>query len=195
MWLPLEQTLRPIRDLPVPASWYAFCAAWLFAIVLLIGLACQDWELFASARSADETFPKARESRQADDPSKVHAASGTSGQVDFVYTLPSTAEPDTTIRFTSKLAQDQDVRISQIQSEFVATDPKKLGQTKFTLQLRGDYPNIKNVVIGLLAKFPGLTLQRLTVHHRDNAAGTPPDKSNDEASIELLQFTQPTTPS
>ena len=126
-----------------------------------------------------------------DDLSQVLDASDLTERVDFISTLPRFTDPDTTIRFTSRLAQDQDVRVSQMQSEFVATDAKKLGQAKFTLQLRGDYRSIKNVLIGLLAKFPGLTLQRLTVHHRDAAPGSPTDKSSDEATLELLQFTRP----
>jgi len=78
-----------------------------------------------------------------------------------------------------------------MQSQSIATDAKKLGQAKFTLQLRGDYPHIKNVVIGLLARFPGLTLQRLTLHHRDAAPGNPVDKGSDEATLELIQFLRP----
>ena len=78
-----------------------------------------------------------------------------------------------------------------MQSQTIAIDAKRSGQVKFTLQLRGDYVHIKNVVIGLLAKFPGLTLQRLTIHHRDASSGNPADKGSDEATLELIQFVRP----
>ena len=191
MRMPFQRALQTFRKLPVSASWFSVGAAWLGAAVLIATLAWQDWQLTAFARPTEGLVPRPQQFGQSNDPSIGAVASGTSSQVDFVSTLPNSADPDATIRFTSRLAQDQDVRVSQMQSEFVATDAKKLGQTKFTLQLRGDYRNVKNVMIGLLAKFPGLTLQRLTVHHRDTTSGSPTDKGSDEATLELLQFARP----
>jgi hypothetical protein len=176
------------RRLPVAAAWYALGVAWLFAAVLTVAFVQKSWRLAALARSDQASYSF---SNRSDDPREVRAAPTLSAHADFVAALPSVIDPDATIRFTSRLAQDQDVRISQMQSQPMATDAKKLGQAKFTLQLRGDYPHIKNVVIGLLAKFPGLTLQRLTIHHRDAAPGNPADKGDDEASLELIQFVRP----
>ena len=107
--------------------------------------------------------------------------------------LSASVEPSKTIRFASRLALDQDVRIAQMQSEPIRTDDKKLGQAKFTLQLVGNYANIKNVVIGLLAKFPGMTLQHLTIRRRDASSGNPADKGSDEATLELIQYVRPAT--
>ena len=187
----LRHLLLPLRQLSGAASWYANGAAWLSAGLLLVVLTWQDWHLVVSVQSADQAMLKPRRLSRPDDLSQVLDPSVLTERVDFISTLPRFADPDATIRFTSRLAQNQDVRVSQMQSDFVATDAKKLGQTKFTLQLRGDYRNIKNVTIGLLAKFPGLTLQRLNVHHRDATSGSPTDKSSDESTLELLQYTRP----
>jgi len=183
-----ERALPAPRALPEAASWYAISAAWLCAAVLTAAFVLQNCHLAALARSHGEASSI---SNHSDDARNVHAARTLTAPADFVSALPSIVDPDATIRFTSRLAQDQDARISQMQAQSIATDAKKLGQAKFTLQLRGDYPRIKNVVIDLLAKFPGLTLQRLTIHHRDAASGNPADKGGDEATLELIQFLRP----
>ena len=183
-----ERTLRASRTLPNAASWYAISAAWLSAAVLTMLLVQQNLHLAALTRASDGANSIANISDEARNRGSTSTPAGTA---DFVSSLPTTIDPDATVRFTSRLAQDQSVRISQIQSQPIATDAKHLGQAKFTLQLRGDYPNIKNVLIGLLAKFPGLTLQHLTLHHRDAASGNSADKGSDEATLELIQFIRP----
>lgn len=121
---------------------------------------------------------------------------------DFVSELPVVAPSDLQFRYTANLAHEQRVSILQMQSELLKSDPKALGQTRITLQLRGDYRDVKNVWIALLAKFPGLTLQRLTVRHHGDAVQTsvptgaggalpPIDRDLDEATLELIQYTQP----
>lgn len=188
--------MTPIFERAFPASrlatgatgCYAISVSWLFAGLLTAAFIEQTWRLASSAR-ANEDGDSISSRFNAAHSVRAEPSLGTSAN--FVSVLPALVNPDATIRFTSRIAQDQDVRISQMQSQSIATDAKKLGQAKFTLQLRGDYPHIKNVVIGLLAKFPGLTLQRLTLHHRDAAAGNPADKGNDEATLELIQFLRP----
>lgn len=89
-----------------------------------------------------------------------------------------------------------------MQSEVLKTDSKALGQSRITLQLRGDYRDIKSVWIALLAKYPGLTLQRLTLRHHTEMQSVPSpqaaavtlpsaDRADDEATIEMIQYTQP----
>ena len=184
-----EQAFSALSALPGGVLWRAIYAEWLFAAVLILAFAQQNWHLAGLVRSneAAASIPT-----RFDDVRNVPIITA---PADFVSVLPSLVDPDATIRFTSRLAQDQDVRISQMQSEPIAIDAKKLGQAKFTLELRGDYPHIKDVVIGLLAKFPGLTLQRLTIRHRDAASGNPADKGSDEANLELIQFLRPTATS
>ena len=183
-----ERALLASRVPRGAASWCAISVAWLCAAVVSATLFQNDWRLEALARANEDAYSI---SSRSDAARNVRAEPNLSASANFVSALPAVVDPDATIRFTSRLAQDQDVRISQMQSQSIATDAKKLGQAKFTLQLRGDYPNIKNVVIGLLAKFPGLTLQRLTVHHRDAVSGNPADKGSDEAALELIQFLRP----
>lgn len=173
---------------PRATPWFAISAAWFCAAVLTVVFVKQNWRLATLARLNEEA---AAILNRPGDVLDVRNARTITAPADFVSALPTFADPDATIRFTSRLAQDQDVRIAQMQSESIATDAKKLGQAKFTMQLRGDYPHIKNVVIGLLAKFPGLTLQRLTIRHRDAASSNPGDNGSDEATLELIQFLCP----
>lgn len=123
---------------------------------------------------------------------------------DFVSELPITSPADLQIRFVAKLASEQNLDVVQMQSEPLKSEFGSLGQSRITLQLRGDYRGIKNVWIALLSKYPGLTLQRLTVRHHADAATAaapspaattsplpPADGADDEASIEMIQYTQP----
>ncbi len=124
------------------------------------------------------------------------------GAADFVAELPPVAPNDLQIRYATKLAHEQGVSVVQMQTESLKADPRALGQSRITLQLRGDYRDIKNVWIALLAKYPGLVLERLTLrHHADGppapatlptaTALRPVDRADDEATIEMIQYTQP----
>ena len=180
---------KPSLGTPVgAASWYAFSTMLLCALVAAGALARGDWLLF-DLRHPDGQFASIL--LPAADATKSRVASAVAEPADFVSTLPSSPDPDAIIRFASRLALDQGVRVSQVQSETTASGATKLGQAKYTLQMRGDYRNIKNVAIDLLAKFPGLTLQRLVIHHRDAAPGGAADQGADEASLELVQFLRP----
>ncbi len=121
---------------------------------------------------------------------------------DFVSELPSTLPTDVQIRYAAKLAREQEVTVVQMQSEPLKSDSAALGESRITLQLRGDYRDIKNVWIAMLSKFPGLTLQRLTLRHHasvgtvtapspatTDVALSPADRA-DEAGIEMIQYTQ-----
>ena len=120
----------------------------------------------------------------------------------FVSELPVVSPGDLQIRYAAKLAHEQGASVLQMQSAALKTDPKGLGQSRITLQLRGDYRDIKNVWIALLAKYPGLTLQRLTLRHHTELKSVPSpqaaavalpaaDRADDEATIEMIQYTQP----
>jgi len=78
-----------------------------------------------------------------------------------------------------------------MQGETIKVGAKQLGQAKFTLQLRGDYRDIKLVISGLLSKLPGLTLQRLTLRHPDALDGNSTATGSDDASVELIQYLRP----
>lgn len=92
---------------------------------------------------------------------------------DFASELPTTPPTDLQIRYAAKLAREQDVTVVQMQSEPLKSDPSALGQSRITLQLRGDYRDIKNVWIAMLSKYPGLTMQRLTIRHLADAVVGP----------------------
>jgi hypothetical protein len=140
----------------------------------------------------------------------VNSAIGTTARVakgqadanDFVLELPVVSPGDLQIRYAARLAREQGASVLQMQSEVLKTDPKALGQSRITLQLRGDYRDIKNVWVALLAKYPGLTLQRLTLRHHTEMQSVPSpqaaavtlrsvDRADDEATIEMIQYTQP----
>jgi hypothetical protein len=120
---------------------------------------------------------------------------------DFVSELPATPPTDLQIRFATKLAHEQAVTVVQMQSEPLKSDASALGQNRITLQLRGDYRDIKNVWIAMLAKYPGLVLERLTIRHHADAVAAPlpavtttplpaADRADDEASVEMIQYTR-----
>ncbi len=126
---------------------------------------------------------------------------------DFVSELPAESPNDAQIRYAAKLAHELHVVIVQMQAEPLKADPKTLGQTRLTLQLRGDYRDIKNVWIALIEKYPGLVLERMTIRHHDAMpaapslpavpaapvamALSPTDAVNDEATLEMIQYTRP----
>ena len=165
-----------------------FAVVSICAVGLIFALALDDWKLAASDRWNASSRSEAGRIGGA---RRLEPASTSGAQPNFVATLPPTPNLDAIIRFTSRLARDQGVRVSQVQSETTASGASQLSQAKCTLQLRGDYRGIKNVTIGLLAKFPGLILQRLVIHHRDATSGSTADQSADEASLEFVQFLRP----
>lgn len=83
--------------------------------------------------------------------------------------------------------------VAQVRSEPVHTEPRRLGQIKFSLQFRGDYVDIKSVLVDILSKFPGMTVQHLSIRHSTALAGKGSIDGGDEASLELLQFLRPAT--
>jgi hypothetical protein len=120
----------------------------------------------------------------------------------FVFELPAAAPIDSQFRFAGRITREQEVTIAQMQSESLKSDPTRLGQTRLTLQVRGDYRALKNLWIGLLAKYPGLTSERFTVRHHVETSPPIPQPSNspvqptadrvdDDATIELIQYTRP----
>ncbi len=123
---------------------------------------------------------------------------------DFVSELPAESPNDAQIRYAAKLAHESHVVIVQMQAEPLKADPKTLGQSRLTLQLRGDYRDIKNVWIALIEKYPGLVLERMTIRHHDamssvtavpaaaEAMALPPaEAADDEATLEMIQYTRP----
>ncbi len=106
--------------------------------------------------------------------------------------LPTRIDPDGLTRLASKLAHEQGLSLLQMQSETLKVDTNHLTQRRSTLELRGDYASTKKLLIALLAKFPGLTLEHLTIrHHAGGAASDPASRSDDETRIELIQYARP----
>jgi hypothetical protein len=187
-----------------------YLVAWLaLAALLLAGVVC----LAGSARSVIQLSTALRNSKQSAAMqgssvarralvSATQFESSQEGVSGFVAELPLVAPSDPQIRYAAKLAHEQRVSIVQMQTEFLKADPKALGQSRITLQLRGDYRDIKNVWIALLAKYPGLVLERLNLrHHTDGLPAPAPlptatalqsvDRADDEATIEMIQYTRP----
>jgi hypothetical protein len=110
--------------------------------------------------------------------------------------LPSVGDLNSLPRFTSRIAHEQGLVVVQMQTEVSKPDGKHLAQARTTLQLRGDYVPTKTLLIALLAKFPGLTLEHLTIRHRPTAVASqaPTDvarRSEDETTIEMIQYSKP----
>ncbi len=109
--------------------------------------------------------------------------------VDFVPTLPQVADPDGTIRFATRLSEGLSVTIAQIQSRPVSTSKQAFGRVQYDLRLHGDYADIKSLLAGVLSKFPGLSLERLTLHRSDVSSAVA--ASDVDATVELVQLLAP----
>jgi hypothetical protein len=79
-----------------------------------------------------------------------------------------------------------------------SSDPRSLGQARLSVQVRGDYRDIKSFAIALLDKFPGLALERLSVRRSSTPGAAPaafpssaPAEAMDEATVEFIQYTRP----
>jgi len=118
------------------------------------------------------------------------SASAPEVAADFTSELPAVAPTDQQMRFAARLAEEQHVVLGQMQYEAMHMEGAGLGRTRVLLQLRGDYRDVKSLVIALLHKYPGLTLERLTLRH----AGGPGTERPDEANVELVQYLRPRTP-
>jgi len=187
--------MRPVSDLlpDPPALWTELPpvtrgaiarAAWFVLLAAAIGaaLACgrASWQAgralwLAQAALDAQAVAAARPSSSARPAAPVDAG-------DFTAELPAVAPTDEQLRFAARLAEEQHVTLSQMQYEVLHADPGNLGRTRVVLQMRGDYRDMKSLLAALLQKFPGLTLERLTVRHATGA---------DEASVELIQHLRP----
>lgn len=110
--------------------------------------------------------------------------------------LPPDQDSDALTRYLSKIAHEEGLALLQMQSENLKTDPRHLAQRRSTLEVRGDYLSTKRMLIAMLAKFPGLTLEHWAIRHRPSGAATnaPADAANrpdDESTIELIQYSRP----
>jgi hypothetical protein len=121
------------------------------------------------------------------EPNANQSSRSSASAPDFVAELGVDVSSDTEFRFASRLAAEQRVELFQMQSESLQSAPRQLRQTRLTMQLRGDYGDIKTLLAGMLEKFKGLTLQRLTIRHRDGGI----DQGHDDAVVELIQYTRP----
>jgi hypothetical protein len=126
-------------------------------------------------------------------PASAASTEPAAGDADFVQELPVVAPTDAQIRFAAKLARESELDLQRMQAEPLHVDPGHLGQVRVTLQLRGDYRDEKALLGALLAKFPGLTLERLAVRHRGDGPGARAGdaRSDDEATFELTQYLRP----
>lgn len=165
------------------AGWAAVVVAAIMG-VLVVGV---------EARRAHASLQRAEARVVAPTPPTLAAASPPETS-DFMRDLPAAAPSDLQLRFAAKLAQEVHVTIQQMQAEPLKTEPGHLGQTRLLLQLRGDYRDVKSMAIAMLEKYPGLTLEHMTI--RDRTATLAParaDRGDDEASLEMIQYVRATT--
>jgi hypothetical protein len=169
------------------AVWVAFVVSLMSAIALVVIVTVEFWEAVAS--------PDRDETPIATSVSSQTQAISRSVESDFhrlAESLPAD-DADAVMRYAIRAAKNQQVAVSQLRGEPVRTEYRRLGQVKFSLQLRGDYVGIKNVLADVLGAFPGMTLQHLSIRHGTASAAGGPIDGGDEASLELLQFLRPAT--
>ena len=167
-------------------GWAAFIASTVLSMVALVGSSRLLFVAVDTLHVVVAHVASSKGSRGSLQPASAAQHAGLAAEV------PPIEDPDALPRFTSKIAHEQGIALLQMQSETLKTDNKHLGQRHSTLQLRGDYPSTKRLLIALLAKFPGLTLEHMTIRHR--ASGAAPDstsRSDDECTIELIQYSTP----
>jgi len=115
---------------------------------------------------------------------------------DLAPTAFSARSFDDLVRFSAKIAHEQGVDVVRLQAEAVNTAPTRLSQARIHLQVRGDYAATKAFLISVLANFPGLTIERLTIHHNSmhGPAGSSTSSApgpGDDSTIELIQYGMP----
>ncbi len=111
---------------------------------------------------------------------------------DFVHALPRAIDTDGLFRFVSLLSSEQGVRLVDLKTESPThSTTTSMGTVKCTLQLRGGYMEIKRILISVLAKYPGMTLEHVSLNRHDGPSGSPNAGGVEDASIELVQLLRP----
>lgn len=179
------------ESLPKQAHWAVFILSVLAAAVALMVSGRFLSSAVRSLHVAEDLNASAAATPRAQSP-----RAGIATQRDVVEDLPLVPESDSLTRFASKIAHELGLTLLQMQSESLKVEPNHLGQRRSTLQVRGDYLSTKKLLIALLAKFPGLTLEHWTIRHRagglpTTAAADVANRSDDESTIDLIQYSRP----
>jgi hypothetical protein len=106
---------------------------------------------------------------------------------------------DALARAASRLAREQQITVVRLQSESIAGQAGHLRQSRIRLDVLGNYVATKALLIELLSKFPGLTLEHFAIRHASGPSGVDAGVGarpsiEDRASIELIQYSVPEAP-
>ena len=150
--------------------------AWLLVLLVSVGgvaisgaMLHRSWAALRHAQ-AEEVRPR---------PVRAAPRAASEPEGDFVAELPAIAPSDAQIRHAGKLAESLHLVVAQMQADARSSAPHGLAQVRLAIQLRGDYRDLKAFVASMLEKYPGLTLEKLSITHGASA---------DEASVELVQY-------
>ena len=191
MRLLLNWTAQSWSDMAPRQRTRAAYTAWLACLLIgLIGTAVFSWQSHSSYRALLAADAALRQ-RQVISESQARSSPAVGDSQDYTHTLPVTAPTDAEFRFASKLAREHGVRIVRMQAESLSGDSQRLAKIRLSIQLRGDYQDIKAVWTSMLEQFPGLALQRLAVKQRGAADAAEVDRGNEEATLDLVQYTRP----
>lgn len=77
---------------------------------------------------------------------------------DFTHRLPRTPEVRPLLAELERSTAEAGVTFGSFQFQERAATPEQLARTDVTVSLRGSYPNLKRVVLDVLARFPNITV-------------------------------------
>ncbi len=143
---------------------------WPFAVHALLALACVllvgavGYGLNKQAKNrwlASENTLKAlqSEARLAD----ARAAQAAAPSIDFTDGLPSRSTVDDVVRDIGRFAQSQALGLGALTIAHQTPTARELGRVQLTLSAVGEYAKTKAFMAELLARYPSLAVQSLTV--------------------------------
>jgi hypothetical protein len=101
---------------------------------------------------------------------------------DFTQTLPQSVAHEDVVRDTSRFAQKAGVQIASLTIQKQAATASELGTVQFTIAAKADYQAAKTWLAELLARYPSLALQSLSLR------AAPNEPARQEVRAVLLLF-------
>jgi hypothetical protein len=120
---------------------------------------------------------------QARDASARDAAITNTQPLDFTHGLPTQSTIDDVVRDLGRFAQTQGLKPGALNIAHQAATNRELGKTQLTLTLQGEYGKSKAFLAELMARYPSLAVQTLSVR-----AGT--DRARQEWQLVLALYTK-----
>ncbi len=144
------------RPLPAHLGLALALGALIFALMQGALMVAQQ-QLFASESALNVLQSQRRDASARD------AALTNNQPLDFTHGLPSQSTIDDVVRDLGRFAQTQGLKLGALNIAHQAATNRELGKTQLSLTLRGEYGKSKAFLAELLARYPSLAVQTLSV--------------------------------